>query len=59
MRTRTLVQVLSTAAIVAVLAWECAAAGRVPGSLSPAALSDSLVARDADRPQTAILGARF
>ncbi len=58
MSTRTVVQALGTVMVVAALAWQCAA-GHLPAELGPAALSDRLVPRANDRPQTAVVGVRF
>lgn len=59
MRRKTAIQVIGAAAIVAVLAWECAAVGRVPGP-DRAAAFDRLVPGAGDAsPTTAVVGARF
>lgn len=58
MTTRTLVQALGTLIVTAALAWQCAA-GRVPAGFGQASMSDSLVPDAHNRPETAVVGARF
>ncbi len=59
MSRKTVVQVIGAAAIAAILAWECAAAGRVPGPDRAAAFDRLVPGEGGATPTTAVVGARF